>query len=119
MRQLRLAALSAALLLGMASVAPAQIVYVPGPAPVVVAAPQPIVPVVSYSYYPPAPVAYAPPPVTAYYAPAYAPVPTVAYYPPTVVAPAYGVYSQTTTYGFGIFRPRGVTTQVYYGPYVR
>jgi hypothetical protein len=59
----------------------------------------------SYSYYPPATVySYsAPAPVVTYSA------------PPTVLVPA-GVIETRTSYGFGIFRPRGVYTQVRYWP---
>lgn len=107
--------LTFALLIALTSSASAQIVYVQSP-PVVYTTPAPVVaPVVSYSYYPSAPVVY-PQVTTSYYA---APAPTVAYYPPVVAAPAYGLYSSTTTTGLGIFRPRQVTTQYYYAPILR
>ncbi len=102
------------------SLAQAQVIYVQPAryyAPPVVVAPSyyyapPVVPAAvtyssSYSYYggPPVMTYSAPAPVVTYSAPA-----PVYYSPP-------GYYESRTTYGFGIFRPRGYSTQTYYWPY--
>ena len=45
------------------------------------------------------------------------PAPVVTYAPPpSVIVPAAGYYEARTTYGYGILRPRGYSTQVYYHP---
>jgi hypothetical protein len=128
----RFLALLGLALLGFAVVptlAHAQVIYVQ-PArvyapPVVVS--QPVV--TSYYYAPSAPPPvvysssyYSAPPVVTYSAP-----PVVSYYSPSVVtysappimtysAPAPGYYETRSYYGFGIFRPRGWTTETYYRP---
>ena len=69
-----------------------------------------------YSYSAPAPTYYSySAPAPAYYS--YSAPPTVVTYaaPAAVVAPA-GVYTTRTSYGYGIFRPRGYTTESYYTP---
>ncbi len=128
---------SLALILGTVGTASAQFVQVYSPP---VFAPAPTVayypaPAVQYSYYPPAQVSYYPPAQVSYYQPAQvaysAPVmaysaPVVAYSPPVMTysapvvaysAPAPGTYTIRQTTGYGIFRPRGVTTESYYTPY--
>jgi hypothetical protein len=82
--------------------------------------------VVQSSYYPPV---YVNPPVVSYYpqiAPSYSStIPvypqtavTYSYYaPPVAVAPAAGVYTTRTYYGYGIFRPRGYYNETTYTPY--
>jgi len=84
--------------------------------------------IVSQSYYPPV-VTYSAPPVVTYSAPpvVYSAPPVVTYSSPQVVysappsvvtyaAPAPGVYTTRTYYGYGILRPRGTYTQTYYQP---
>jgi hypothetical protein len=64
----------------------------------------------SYSYYYPSTTAvYAAPTVT--YA---APVVSTYAAPAAVVYPSPGYYDVRTSYGYGVFRPRGYSTQVYY-----
>jgi hypothetical protein len=103
-----------ALLVASAGSVHAQVVcYQPAP---VVAAPAPVV----TSYYAPAPVAtsyYAPAPVvTSYYAPA--PVVTSYYAPAPVVASYYAPATVATTYRYGLFGRRSITTYSsgYYAP---
>jgi hypothetical protein len=99
--------------------------------------------IVSQSYYPPVvtysappvvtysapPVVYSAPPVVTYSSPqvVYSAPPVVTYSSPQVVysappsvvtyaAPAPGVYTTRTYYGYGILRPRGTYTQTYYQP---
>jgi hypothetical protein len=103
-------------------VAQAQVVYVQPyrvySPPVIVTQP----PVVTSYYSAPPAVTYTPqvsyysgPPVVTYSAPPS----VVTYSAPSVVtyaAPAPGYYETRTYYGFGIFRPRGWTTETYYRP---
>ena len=98
--------------------AQAQVVYVqPGRVyapPIVVVSPPPVyyvpAPVttynssVTYSYYPPATTVYSAPAVVTYSAPA------------TYVVPITGVITTRTSYGYGVFRPRGYYTESYYTP---
>lgn len=103
------------------TVAQAQVVYVqPGRVyapPIIVASPPPVVyytpsapavttynSSVTYSYYPPATTVYSAPAVVTYSAPS------------TVVVPVTGVITTRTSYGYGIFRPRGYYTESYYTP---
>lgn len=65
----------------------------------------------TYSYYPSTTVYSAPAPVVSYSAP----IVTYAAPAPVYIQPS-GYYEARTTYGYGIFRPRGYTTQVYYRP---
>jgi hypothetical protein len=73
---------------------------------------------------------YAAPPITTYSAPAtysfypqsapvysYSAPPIVTYSAPAAyVVPATGVYTTRTSYGYGIFRPRGYYSETYYTP---
>ena len=102
-------------LLGFAVVptlAHAQVIYVQ---PARVYAPPVIIsqPAVTSYYYAPAP-----PPVV-YSSSYYSAPPVVTYSAPPVMtysAPAPGYYETRSYYGFGIFRPRGWTTETYYRP---
>jgi hypothetical protein len=68
----------------------------------------------TYSYYPPSgPVYSYSAPTTVYSAP-----PSVVTYaaPAQVIVPASGIITTRTSYGYGIFRPRGYYSQSYYTP---
>jgi hypothetical protein len=83
------------------SVPPASTVTYSSPAPVV-------------TYSSPPVVTYSSPPVVTYSSPVVtysSPAPVVTY-----AAPAPGYYATRSYYGFGIFRPRGWTTESYYYP---
>ncbi len=90
--------------------------YAPSAPPAVTYAP-------SYSYYSGPPVvSYSAPPVMTYSAPpvmTYSAPSVVTYSAPPVMtysAPAPGYYETRSYYGFGVFRPRGWTTETYYRP---
>jgi hypothetical protein len=103
------------------TVAQAQVIYVQ-PRPYTVFAPQ----VVPVYYGAPSITTYSSPATYSYYQPATtvysyaAPVPTYSYSAPapyyTYSAPAAGVYTTRTSYGYGIFRPRGYYNESYYTP---
>lgn len=68
----------------------------------------------TYSYYPPSTPVYSySAPTTVYSAP-----PSVITYaaPSQVLVPASGIITTRTSYGYGIFRPRGYYSQSYYTP---
>jgi hypothetical protein len=121
--------------------APAQVIIVGRPAyysaPVVTYSSPPVVTYSSpaVTYYSPAPVVvpqsttysyYSAPPVTTYSSPVvvpqsttysyYSAPPVVTYSAPVVSYYSPGVVTQRSYYGFGIFRPRGWTTETYVSP---